>query len=136
MDTMLKWIQYQFCRLQSNLDYFDILVLMVVTYLADWQFALVGLFFVFMIQLFQFYASIDFKWLKPKNEYYSGSRKMIMKFLSMFCTAVGFKMIYLFSFSEMDITKKSTLLFQIVFFLIIIPNFSNWLIRWDTTRKI
>lgn len=133
---MLKWIQYQFCRLQKNLSSFDILVVVVVTYLADWQFALVGLVFVFMIQLFQFYASIDFKWLKPTLAYYSGLRKTTLQFLSMFCTAVGFKMIYIFSFSEMDINKKNVLLFQIIFFLIIMPNFSNWLIRWDTTRKI
>ena len=129
---MLKWIKLQYARLEKNLSYFDLFVLIVITCAANKWYSVIALGLLVLIQLFLFCSTFDFSFMKLAL--YRGSRKVFLQFLTFFCIAVGIKMIYLISFSDIDIGNKSTLLFQITFFFIFSPIFSNWYMRRDSAR--
>lgn len=133
---MLKKLNYLYNKFVSEITYFDVLTVVVVALAANAWYSLIALFFVTLMQLFQLYSTINHKALKPKLAFYSGVRKIILRFCVMFCMGVAFKTMYIVAFSTVDTQTKYKLLSEIIIGFIIMPYFSDWLIKYDTTRKI
>lgn len=133
---MLRQIYYLYIKLLKNMSYFDILTLIIVTISANEWYSLVALGVVIFMQLLQIYSAVDYKLLKPKLAFYSGNRKIILRFCVMFCTGVAFKAMYIVAFSTVDIQTKCKLLSEIILGFIVMPHFSDWLIKWETNKKI
>ncbi len=120
----------------SDITYLNILTIVIVTLVADAWYSLVALMLVTLMQILQIYSTIDYEPLKPKLAFYSGIRKIILRFCVMFCMGVAFKTMYIVGFSPVDIQTKYKLLSEIIIGFIILPHFSDWLIKYDTTKKI
>lgn len=133
---MLKKLNYFYNKLVSDITYFNILTTVFVTLAADAWYSLFALILVTLMQFFQIYSTIDYEPLKPKLAFYSGIRKVILRFCVMFCLGVAFKTMYIVAFSTVDIQTKYRLLSEIIIGFIILPHFSDWLIKYDTTKKI
>lgn len=132
---MFKEIHYQYIKLINSLNYMDIIMLFVVIVAADRWYSLAALLLVTIMQLFQICSTFKWKGL-DKSGFYGGWRKRVLECSAKFCTAVSIKLYYIIAFSEIDPYKKTTLIFQISFFFILIPNFTNWLIKSNTLKPI
>lgn len=131
---MLKQLRYIYDFILKNTTYLDFFVLFIVTLVANEWFALIGLAVVCLIDIIQIYAAVIFEKCNPSSAFYRGSRKIIVQCLTMFCTAVAVKMLYLIAFFNIDFHRKSTLIFEVIFCLIILPNFSNWHMRYESAK--
>lgn len=130
---MFRELHYQYVKLLKSLTYIDILILLIVIIMANRWYSLVGLILLSIMQIFQILST--FKW-KNILCFYSGWRRNILETSAMFCTAVAVKLYYMIAFLDVNLSNKTTLIFQIGFFFILIPNFTNWLIKSNTLKPI
>lgn len=132
---MLKELHYQYIKLINSLTYIDIFILLIIIAAADRWYSLAALLLVTIMQLFQICST--FKWKRfCKSGFYGGWRKKVLEFSAKFCTAVSIKLYYIIAFSEIDPYKKITVIFQIFFFFILMPNFTNWLIKSNRIKGV
>lgn len=133
---MYKTIKYLYDKALLNYSCFDLIVLFGVTIIANRFYSIIALIFSFTIQSFQMFSGIKWRPLKPKLAFYSGIRKSMLQFMTICCNAIAFKLIYITAFSDNLTNQKITLILKVILVLIIIPNFTNSYLKWETVRKI